>query len=309
MQIRKTLQWSTGSTITPFGTVSKMLSSSVVFISVVFVIPTVSLTPDCRVTSSSTLTVKHRNLTTTFWGFINIVEERSFLSLRFYENGLPLLCIEYNHTHVTIHEIKRLDSTGRTSEPVPWPVCSEWRQFHLVVHRNILAITDDHNITWVSRNIHQSATHLELVMHHLKPSCTTPTPVWEVGANTQDIVAPRCQDALYFTFQANNTVTPQLTVGNVSLSLHQLSQSQPRLSLTVRGNPGATARVVGLLSPPHMVAVVWAMTVEVDCTLPTVSVSSENGGTFTLTQHIHLQECPPKTEKAQQGTTSCSNIL
>lgn len=113
---------------------------------------------------------QHQQLTTTFWGFITGAEASSFLTLKLYENGLPLLHIACNHTHVTIREAK---GPGKTSEPVAWPVCSEWRQFHLVVHRNILSITDDHNNTWVSRNIDQSATHLKLAMDHLKPSCST----------------------------------------------------------------------------------------------------------------------------------------
>ncbi|XP_045112069.1 uncharacterized protein LOC123505084 [Portunus trituberculatus] len=278
-----------------------MLPSSLVFIGVVLVIPIVS--PDCRVTPSSRLDVKNQQLTIRFWGFITGIEVHSFLTVVLYDKDLPLLKIECNHTHVTIHasEFK----AEKTSEPVPWPVCSEWRQFRLVIHSNHLDITDDHNNTWVSRSIRKSPTCLKLVMDHLEPSCSTPTPMWEVGANTQDIAAPRCHDALHFTLQADTIVTPRLTVGNVSLTLHELSLSQPSLSLTVRGTPGAT--------PAVLVAVVCGMTVEVGCTVPTLSLSSENGATFTVTQRIHLQECPPKTHKTKKaqsggGSQDCAQV-
>ncbi|MPC12763.1 hypothetical protein E2C01_005471 [Portunus trituberculatus] len=227
--------WATASIITRVAAVdeSKMLPSSLVFIGVVLVIPIVS--PDCRVTPSSRLDVKNQQLTIRFWGFITGIEVHSFLTVVLYDKDLPLLKIECNHTHVTIH-------------------ASEFK------------------------------------------AEKTTTPMWEVGANTQDIAAPRCHDALHFTLQADTIVTPRLTVGNVSLTLHELSLSQPSLSLTVRGTPGAT--------PAVLVAVVCGMTVEVGCTVPTLSLSSENGATFTVTQRIHLQECPPKTHKTKKAQSA-----
>ncbi|KAG0729611.1 hypothetical protein GWK47_029974 [Chionoecetes opilio] len=167
--------------------------------------------------------------------------------------------------------------------------CRETVQVH---HNNTLTIADDHNNTWVNTSIRSSTRYLQVTVNHLSSSCITQTPVWEVeGGIPKDIVVPHCADALHFSLQASSPVTPLLTIGNVSLALSHLSPAQPRLRLTVKSTPGVAPRVVSVD--------VWRTVVEVGSASSTFSLSSPKD-TFTLLQHLHLQEGQAETQDCRE---------
>ncbi|KAG0713503.1 hypothetical protein GWK47_016112 [Chionoecetes opilio] len=215
------------------------------------------------------------------------------MNVTLHEDGYPYKSIKCSHTHINTTNTADPHNNEVTSEDVSWPVCSAWHQFLLAVHHNnTLTIADDHNNTWVNTSIRSSTLNLLVTVNHLSSSCITQTPVWEVeGGIPKDIVVPHCADALHFSLQATTPVTPLLTVGNVSLPLSQLSPAQPRLRLTVKSTPGVAPRVVSVD--------VWRTVVEVGSASSTFSLSSPKD-TFTLLQHLHLQEGQAETQDCRE---------